>query len=117
MTRNDSVVLRQETVRTLPGLRTSATRKGRVTVVWLVCWLFLPLALVASEFLVAGTEGKVKAGSVGWYFHSGQWRADIRTLTAAVRFLMNDDSHESGRMIVPTPETGTPDREPEFHSK
>ena len=35
-------------------------------------------------------------GGLGWYFQSGQWRADARTLAAMVRYL-----------VSPEPATGT----------
>lgn len=34
----------------------------------------------------------VEQQGVPWYFHSGQWRADVRSLIAALRYLTQSDS-------------------------
>ncbi len=38
------------------------------------------------------TPGRGQGAGNGWYFRSGQWRADGRSLLAAVRFLMEPEA-------------------------
>jgi len=46
---------------------------------------------------------------VGWYLHSGQWRADIRTLAAVVAYVMQpDDDAQSPTMATATAEWREP---------
>lgn len=46
---------------------------------------------LANQFLVA-SNGPAATRSMPWYFHSGQWRADMRSLAAALRYLTDCES-------------------------
>jgi len=47
-----------------------------------------PIVPVASPILVASNAfGQAKTSGVTWYIQSGQWRADLRSLTAVLHYL------------------------------
>ena len=73
---------------------TGKSWKSRVMLRWLGLVLVMPLVLAASDYLAASDRGgvRVPASRIGWYFRSGQWHADVRSLAAAFRYLMSDDS-------------------------
>jgi hypothetical protein len=56
--------------------------------------MILLLAMVAAERLRTRVVREVRDRSprAGWYLQSGQWLADIRTFSAACRFVMENDS-------------------------
>ena len=58
----------------------------------LAALLSLPATLGATEPQPVGTSTPKCSHTVTWYFQSGQWRADIRTVKAACEFLIEDDS-------------------------
>ena len=68
---------------------------------WMVCLcllgfaLLLSLALGASavlNYLVPKAPNRAPgvAARLGWYLHSGQLKADVRTLAATVQFIQQD---------------------------
>ena len=68
------------------------TRTRRVTLVMLATLLSMPVTLWATDQSQVGPSQRKCSHSVTWYFQSGQWRADIRTLKAASEFLLDDDA-------------------------
>jgi hypothetical protein len=77
----------------------SQTLVRQLTLLALAALLTLPTPLWATESPQAEQSVGGRSTSVGWYFQSGQWRSDIRTIKAACEFLLNDE-----------PETTTPAR-------
>jgi hypothetical protein len=77
---------------------------GRIRKRWLgPLWLIvLPLSLAAAEHLVTSSRAGVPGSTpgMGWYFRSGQWRADARTVKAAFQFLVDDDREATGALEV-----------------
>ncbi len=79
------------------GLR-SRTRLVATFCLWLQL-LLLPLALLAAEPVtvqVADGIGR-RATRLGWYVHSGQWLADVRTVRAACQYLLADERETDAR--------------------
>ena len=67
--------------------------------------LFLGLAFAAFDYVVpkAPTAVHCSQRRVGWYLSSGQWRADMRTLASAVRFIVNSDAGSQSSATGPRP--------------
>lgn len=63
--------------------------------------LILLLAAAALGRLVPSVRDGMPGAKArgGWYFRSGQWQADVRTLAAAFQYIMDDDSDPA---IVPS---------------
>ena len=81
---------------------------------WLGLLLILPLAKVAGERLRTKVANEIQSGStrIGWYFHSDQWLADVRTFTAACQYVMEDDPDAPGQSrgsvsLLATPKSET----------
>ena len=66
---------------------------GEVLMIGLSLLLCLTLAFAAFDYVVAkvpdGAQGVTKRN--GWYFRSGQWCADVRTLAAAFKSIVDSD--------------------------
>jgi hypothetical protein len=56
----------------------------------LLC-LALGAAAVNQLWAQAPDPAPRATGRTGWYFRSGQWQADLRTLAAAYHYVMADD--------------------------
>jgi hypothetical protein len=61
------------------------------------CWMLVAICLaVGSAFLAQKTRAQSRSllspshssSDPLWYFHSDQWRADMRSLNAAIHFLL-----------------------------
>jgi hypothetical protein len=48
-----------------------------------------------------------KRADLLWYFDSGQWRADVRSLAAAIRFLL-EAVDDPGNQVLPAAPTNRP---------
>lgn len=68
---------------------------------WKVCLgllggvlLTLALGSAALNHLLAQVPDRAQrvTARTGWYFRSGQWQADVRTLAAACQFIMANDA-------------------------
>ncbi len=80
----------------------------RAALVWMLLMVLLTPAFVTYVLpspppsAPSGAAVQVKSGfdsRLSWYVHSGQWRADARTLAALVRYLVSPE---------PTPLTNQP---------
>jgi len=83
---------------------------GRVLVLGVSVLLCLTLAFAAFDYVVPkvpdGAHGSTRR--VGWYLHSGQWQADVRTLAAAFKFIVNSDSDAPIQTNSPTHQLAVP---------
>ena len=70
---------------------------------WRVCLGLLGVALLFSLALVSAAalnclvpkvpdRAQGVTARMGWYLHSGQWQADVRTLTASFHYMMATES-------------------------
>ena len=76
--------------------------------------LILFMALLALNRLVPAVPGRAFGPTVrmSWYFHSGQWSADVRTLAAASQFVLENEpggraegNHPANLRAAVTPES------------
>jgi len=72
-------------------------------------WLGLVGLLLLTTFTWIGLAGLPPGGSIrdrngplrfGWYLRSGQWRADLRTLAAAVAYVVDQDNSAQPKNIA-----------------
>ena len=89
-------------------------------------WLgLLSLLLIAASAWIA--PGLLQPGGplrdrssplrAGWYLRSGQWRADLRTLVAAVAYVVDQDEGAQPRNFpAATAQWGEPATTPQFPS-
>ncbi|HEX5218218.1 MAG TPA: hypothetical protein VFZ59_01515 [Verrucomicrobiae bacterium] len=77
-----------------PSANRTTTSQWSRLIALMVTGLMSPMALLAAEIPAPQTTQSVsnRSHTVGWYFHSGQWIADVQTFKAACRFLVDDES-------------------------
>jgi hypothetical protein len=68
----------------------SRTLARQLTFLVLAALLTWPTPLWATESPQIAQPVGSRSRSVGWYFQSGQWRADICTVKAACEFLLDN---------------------------
>ena len=70
----------------------------------LILLLVLTLAVAAFNRVVPKTSDGVHGTRVhvGWYLRNGLWQADMRTLLAAVQFIMDTDPYSPAGTNSPT---------------
>jgi len=73
--------------------------------------------LLLTTFTWIGFAGLPPGGSLrdrsgplrfGWYLRSGQWRADLRTLAAAVAYVVDEDNSAQPKNIAATAQLPEP---------
>jgi len=118
MTLNKAGASGGEPVPAAPSLLTDEPRERRreeelPSAGWFGLLLILLLAMAAVEHLKPKVANEIQSGSIrlGWYFHSNQWLADVRTFAAACEFVMRDDSDAAGQPTSPNIQSATPDSE------
>src|SRR5688572_8918849 len=82
----------------VPVAQTAHPEKRRPALVWLSLLVILPLVLVTGAQITAriALGAQKQSPRLGWYVHSGQWLADLRTIGAACQLIMEDDAPAPG---------------------
>ena len=74
-------------------VNTGESSIGQALMIGISLLLCVTLALAVFDYAVppaqAGTQGGARR--VGWYLRSGQWRADVHTVVAAFKFMVDSD--------------------------
>jgi hypothetical protein len=96
-----------------PRLNQRPPRKHWLGGLGVALLLSLALGHAAISYLVPqGPNHAPRDGTrLGWYFHEGQFKADARTLAAAIQFLMGPESNPpalTNYANLPVAENATP---------
>lgn len=85
---------------------------GRVQLLGLGLLVILSVSFAALCFLARKVPRRDQADSprAGWYFSSGQWRADARTLVAVFEYVMDWASGTPTTASSPTNQPASPPR-------
>ena len=79
------------------NLKNRETWKTRVALPVALVALTLSLATLALDQVMpnAPSQSQGFTARVGWYFHEGQAKADVRTLAATIRYLLEPEPNNS----------------------
>ena len=83
---------------------------GRVKLLGLSLLLILSVSFAALCFVARKVPSRDQTASTraGWYFSSGQWRADVRTLVAAFEYVIDWASGTPAATSAPTNQLASP---------
>ncbi len=78
----------------VPRKAEARSKKRPVAFFWLGLLVIVPLVAIGGQRIAVSMSSGVpnRSPRIGWYFHSGQWLADLRTIGAACELITEADA-------------------------